>query len=414
MEGNHKKQFCAGAAIGNITPSKAVMPLPLIWGIRFTKVNDPLHVRALAMSDGDHKNLFIAFEMTLVPYPEETLQFLTDATGIPKERIFLTATHTHGVTPLSMGLYKDDSAAEKKCRRYYQEILPVLKFTVEKALDGMLPAKYGYGTGISDVNVNRDCEVAPGKWDLNNNYERESDKTLRMVRFETLDGEMIALLVNYACHCTVMNGCIEPVLTTPVSADLAGRTCTKLEEQMPGGVVIWCSGASGDQAPKMGAQCWAKNKNGKLVRKSFGGKARILLEYLSDEHARDIKLANQSIICNETSANIEVAESIALAEAAAVNEPMVPYVLRLMMIGDIALQGISAEIVTSVGKQVRAVSPYEKTILVSHTSGYQGYIADDFEYDHKCFEAGNSKTKKGTAEKAIVDGFKKMFDESHR
>lgn len=405
----NERQLYAGAAVGDITPSQKVMPLPLIWGIRFTNVNDNLHVRALAMSDGDKKSLFIIFEMTLVPYPAETLNFLTEATDIPAEHIFIAATHTHGVTPLSMGLYKQDSAKEKKCRKYYKEILPILKDTVNEALDKMVPARYGYGTGISDVNVNRDYEVAPGKWDLNNNYERESDKTLRMIRFEDLNGNPIAIIVNYACHCTVMNGCIEPMLTTPISADLAGRTCTKLEEQMDGTVVLWCSGASGDQAPRLGAQCWAKNKKGKLVRTSFGSKARIILEYLSDEHAQDILKAYQNIICDNTDGNIYVAEHVAMVEANKEDDPEIPYILRLMVLGDIAIQGISAEIVTSIGKQIRSTSPYDKTILVSHALGYQGYIANEFEHEHNCFEAGNSRIKKGAAERVLADEFTKMF-----
>lgn len=84
------------------------------------------------------------------------------------------------------------------------------------------------------------------------------------------------------------------------------------------------------------------------------------------------------------------------------------------MIGDIAFEGISAEIVTSVGKAVREVSPYEKTILVSHALGYQGYVADDWEYEHNAFEAGSAKTAKGAAQEAFVSGFGELFREKEQ
>ena len=72
--------FLAGAARENITPGKKLMPMPLIWGIRFTRVLDQVHVRALALSDGERKSLFIIFEMTLVPYADETLRFVAEVT----------------------------------------------------------------------------------------------------------------------------------------------------------------------------------------------------------------------------------------------------------------------------------------------------------------------------------------------
>lgn len=78
---------------------------------------------------------------------------------------------------------------------------------------------------------------------------------------------------------------------------------------------------------------------------------------------------------------------------------MIPYKLRLFMLGDIAIQGISAEIVTSVGQQVREVSPYEKTILVSHALGYHSYVADEWEYNHDAFEVTGFAPEKGAAPK---------------
>ncbi|OUP83990.1 hypothetical protein B5F07_09055 [Lachnoclostridium sp. An169] len=405
--------FLAGAARENITPGKKLMPMPLIWGIRFTRVLDQVHVRALALSDGERKSLFIIFEMTLVPYADETLRFVAEVTGIPKEQIFIAATHTHGVTPVSLGIYKEHSRAEKKCRKWYEEvILPALKAAVNRAQSRMVPARYGYGTGQSYINVNRDA-VFGSESRIGSNFERPSDRTIRMVRIESLSGRLIALIVNYACHAVVMNGCLRG-LGTGLTGDLPGRTCSRLEAELDGGVVLWCSGAAGDQNPRIMTQYGGTREKGKPVLKNLGKAGYTILEYLSDEHARDIRRAARKIRCTENTGTIYCAEKTAMVRSRDSRDAKIPYTLRLFMIGDIAFEGISAEIVTSVGKAVREVSPYEKTILVSHALGYQGYVADDWEYEHNAFEAGSAKTAKGAAQEAFVSGFGELFREKEQ
>jgi hypothetical protein len=404
-----KNTFMAGAAKGDITPSKKLMPMPLIWGIRFTKVVDPVFVRVLAMSDGERQGLFIMFEMTLVPYAKETLDFIVKHTRLPKENIFMAATHTHGVTPVHLGIYKEKSRAERKCRAWYKQIRATLLATIREARANMVPAKYGYGTGKSYVNVNRDA-VFGEKSRLGSNFERPSDKTVRMVRIEGMDGKTIALIVNYACHAVVMNGCLVG-WTTRLTGDLPGRTSAKIEAQMDGAVVLWCSGAAGDQNPRITAQYGGIREKGKPVLKNLGKATYTILEYLSDEHVRDVLKATQTIECTKTDGKLYGAERIAMVEAKEKGAQKVPYTLRLFMLGDIAFEGISAEIVTSIGKAVRDVSPYENTILVSHAMGYQGYVADDWEYEHDAFEVGNSKAAKGAAQREFVKEFTELFQE---
>lgn len=398
--------FLAGAAKGEITPAKELMPMPLIWLIRFKEVLDPIYVRVVAMSDKNRQCLFVAFEMTLVPYARETLEFLKEETGIPEEYIFLCATHTHGTTPVSLGMYKENSKAEKKCRRWYEDIKKTLLETVKRAQKAMVPAKIGYGTGISRINANRDG-MFQGTSRLGINYERPSDHTIRLVRLETVEEKPIALIVNYACHAVVMNGCLKG-LTTPLTGDFPGRTCAKLEETTDIPVVLWCSGAAGDQNPWIMSQCGMAIKK-TYKNRNIGKAAERILEHFSREHAADILEANSGIVCDRKNVSIRCFQKMSLVEAKEESDEKVPYLLRLFLLGDIAFEGISAEIVTSVGKSVRKVSPYEKTMLISHANGYQGYVADEWEYEHHAFEVGNSKVKKGAAEKAFVNDFTELF-----
>ena len=406
--GHHR--FLAGAARGEITPAKELLPMPLIWGIRFTEVLDPLYVRVISMSDGKHQSLFVTFEITAVPYAEETLEFLEKETGIPKTFIFLCATHTHGITPYLPGFYKESSKNEQKSRRWYGDIKRVLLDTVRKAMKAMVPAKIGYGTGASYFNICRDG-IYGNLSKMGFNFDRPSDHTIRIVRFDDLEGRTIALIVNYACHAVVMNGSLRKGLTTPITSDYPGRTCKKLEDQMGSAVVLWCSGAAGDQNPWIMSQC-ALNENGRYRNKNIGKVGEWILEYLSREHARDILKGNHGIVCNMMDADIVCREKTVPVAAKNRGEKDIPYRLRLFQIGDIAFEGISAEIVTSVGKAVRESSPLEKTILVSHANGYHGYVADEWEFEHNAFEAGSCLSQKGMAQPAFVKGFHELFAEN--
>ena len=85
------------------------------------------------------------------------------------------------------------------------------------------------------------------------------------------------------------------------------------------------------------------------------------------------------------------------------------YRLRLFIIGDFAMQGISAEVVTSVGKAVLETSPYENTMLVTLANGYEGYVINEWEFDHDAFEKDLTRAARGVAEPAFVEGFEDLF-----
>lgn len=394
--------FLAGAAKGDITPAEHLMPMPLLSVLKFDEVNDPVYARVLAMSDGDQQSLFIMLDMTLVPRPEETAALLAEATGIPAEHIFIAATHTHGTTPISLMEYANP-VDRMKIDEWYEDIQTTLLSTVREAQSSMVPATVGYGTGESNVNVNRD--VLEGDTAvLGSNFDRPSDKTVRLIRFEDMEGDPIALIVNYAVHSVVLNGMLNGV-RTPWSSDLSGRTSQKVESEMEGAVVLWSSGAAGDQNPRLTTQYGGPDVGG--TKGNLGKAGFNVLEYLSEQHARDILAANETFDADTTDVSLYADERTAEVPSRTAGDPPVPYTLRLFMIGDIAFMGLSAEIVTSIGAEITATSPYEDTVLVSHANGYQGYVADDWEYEHDAFEVG--PTVQGAAQKQFVEDFRNMF-----
>jgi len=401
----------AGAAKGDITPDAGLLPMPFFLQYTMDRVVDPIYVRVLALDDGQNRALFVTFDMMLIPRPEETLQLIHDVTGVDEQNIFMAATHTHEVP--NVGDQEKDQA-------WYTVIKNTLKDTLERAVAAKKPARIGYGTGKSYINVNRD-EIINGNGIAGVNFERPSDKTVALVRIEDEQGAPIALIVNYAVHATIMNG-TSVNDGIGITGDLPGRTSAMLEENL-GGVAMWTSGAAGDQNPRISTQYGdPKFENGKLIVDNLGETGYLILDYLAKEHVQDIMDVNASIICDQAFGKISAAErkiecpgqegkSLPVKTESGETKLVVPYTLRLLTIGDLAFQGISAEVVTTIGAAVREASPFAKTILVTHAMTYSGYVPDDWGYENNTFEASGTPVQKGYAQPAFIQGFDEMYSE---
>lgn len=416
-------KLLVGAAKADITPSKKLMPIPFFMSINFDSVYNRLYVRALEIESGDERVLFVTFDTTFIPNPLEMVSYISKVSGLDETHVFTAATHTHSA-PLVGGIEpgaKIDKNAEKAVE-WYGEIKNAVKEAVEKAAKNKQPAKMGFGKGKSYINVNRDYEL-DGKAYLGSNFERESDKTLNLLKFTDMKDKPIAFLVNYAVHGVVMNGCLVNG-NMKICSDLPGTTSERIEDMYKNAVCLWTSGAAGDQNPRYMTQFEEPgNKDMKSV-KNLGETGYFVLEALVNEHVRDILATEKTITCDSVDAKLSVQKTevscegrtpdnvIALAKM--FNKELPPpqpvsYTLRLVTVGDLAIQGISAEVVTSIGAAAMSTSPFKNTMLITHTDTYGGYVPNDWEYDHEAFEAGGTSVKKGAAEPAFVSGFAKMF-----
>ena len=70
-----------------------------------------------------------------------------------------------------------------------------------QAHDRMQLARIGYGTGNLYLNANRDAiDDKTRLWTQAPNLDYPSDKTLAVIKIESLDGDLIAVFMNYAMH----------------------------------------------------------------------------------------------------------------------------------------------------------------------------------------------------------------------
>jgi hypothetical protein len=147
---------------------------------------------------------------------------------IPTASVLLTATHTH-------------SAGGQRGPDYAEKIVQSVRLAQQR----LAPARVGYGTGESYINVNRQIiDPRTNRWWEGPNRRGPSDKTVSVLRFEGLSGEPIAVYYNYAVH-AVIAGQLDQV-----SADIPGAASNYIEDSFDGRVVaVWSTGAAGDQNP---------------------------------------------------------------------------------------------------------------------------------------------------------------------
>ena len=193
-----------GAAKVDITPSQSELPKNSVG------VLDRLYARTIVLQSGTSTAALITIDAGGVPTPlwDAVTRQVEFELKIPAANVLLTATHTH-------------SAGGARGPDYAQKIVE----SVRMASQRLTPARLGYGTGVSYINVNRQIvDPKTGRWWEGPNYDGPSDKTVAVLKFETVAGEPIAVYYNYAVH-AVLAGQLDQV-----SADIPGATSRYVEE----------------------------------------------------------------------------------------------------------------------------------------------------------------------------------------
>jgi hypothetical protein len=270
------------------------------------------------------------------------------------------------------------------------------------------------------VNINR-REYSPERgWSLGHNPAGPSDKTVTVMRFDALSGKPIALFINYPVHVVVMGP-----ENYQVSGDLAGATSRYVEnyyrrtpEETPrsdagpairlapeaatdGVVALWTSGAAGDQNPvslARGSDFTMVDALGKMLGEQA---VRVAGGVHTTDSAR-IWGKQQLVTC--PGRRLEPGPRPRTVYTWTDAEP-VNIRLGLLMINDVALAGVSGEVMTMIHRHLTNVSPFSRTVMVTHANGSSGYIPDDAAFEQVSYEIESSRLKPGCAENAIVNGF---------
>lgn len=419
-----------GAAKVDITPAKNTLP-PNSFGVL-----DPLNARAVVIDNGHDRAAMVTVDAGGLP--TDLWQRLSARAErelkIAPENFMLTATHTHSAPFVR----KDD---------YEGKIFDALL----KAAAQLQPARMAFGTGKSWINVNRNIiDPKTHRWWEGPNYDGPSDKTVGVLRFETLKGDPIAVYYNYAVH---------PVITgnlDMVSADIPGAASNYIEASLGGNAVaLWSSGASGDQNPIFFNQTYdlreirikdyaargvdisnamppggqgldRKNPRVQLLldqQKQVNGALGLMLAEEVLHVMRDgLQRPQQQVSIGGAMKSVSCPGRKRLDEGRAgyagsyQDADPVPLQLSMLQIGDVVIGGVNAEVFNLIAQRFKRESPFANTMMVTLTDGSapSGYIPNDTAYGQYTFEVLSSRLKPGCAEDAIVNGLLDLAEETSR
>ena len=411
--------YQAGAAKVDVTPLETELPKG-IEGIL-----DRLYSRAIVVDNGITRAALITVDTGAIPEQlwKNLSQRIEKELGIPVPNVLLTATHTH-------------SGTMRPGRGYEENIFQSVKIAKER----LQPARIGYGTGVSYLNVNRNIiNPKTRRWWEGPNYDGPSDKTVAVVKFESITGEPIAVYYNYAMHAVTVGQ------LDKISADAPGAASRYIEDSFDGKIVaLWSTAACGDQNPiyfqqtydlrEIRIQDYAKqgedisnamppggqglNKQDPTVIKLMNQQKQMILsmgQFLGEEvmhvmRGMERMSAGGKILGGQKTVSFPGRDRTNAGRAGfeGTYKDGNPVELRLglLLIDDIALGTVNAEVFNLIAQRLKKESPFARTMMVTLTNGManSGYIPNDAAFGYLTFEVLSSRCQPGYAESAIVNG----------
>ena len=406
------KVFRAGAFAQDITPLK--FPISVNGGMtdrQATMAHDRLHARCLVLDDGTSKIAFAVCDSCLIPreITDQAKQLIQKETGIPPERILISATHTHTAPTVSAAFQSDPDEA------YQKFLIEKIAAGIVKANQRLAPAKIGFGVGKDPTQVfNRRWKVKPGSMLLQDPFGNGTDKVrmnpgyqhadlvepsgpidpdVSFISVQSADGRPMAFLANYSLH--YVGGV--PALSADYFAVFAELMRTRLEgdENFVG---IMSNGTSGDinnvNFGKAGPGKQAPGEQARLVAESVSQAAFAAYKKIKHHDWVPLKMAQKEI---ELGVRLPSAEDVKMAQEilAAAKKPVlttqkeiyaretvqlskypakVKVVLQAMRIGELGVCASPCETFVEIGLEIKQKSPLRPTFTIELANGYNGYL----------------------------------------
>ncbi len=416
---------------------------------------DDICASAFALQCGEERVVIISvdactLEATLVLRYREAIE---KATGISKDKIFLTNTHTH-TGPEYYPLDSDDppSADALKYIDFVEERLVDL---VAIALQDMVPTKMGYAVGEAPARVAyiRRYRMKDGSTmtcpPINDpdvvGPIGELDQRINVLRFDR-EGRNPFILVNYGVHVDTVNGDL-------LSADWPYWMSKTLDLALEGADSMFICGAQGDvgstnlhpdSADMNDTEISFDNEMKSPGMARFVGRAiagtvlqvydkvyytdvdemkmitKVVPVKLNVPEPHEMPLAKKYKELHEAGRDCDIPYTAmelttVVAEALRMcryeNAPEF-YDLNMLglKIGPVVLVGIPGEPFTEVGVKIKEEKGFELVMPCALTNGYGGYFPVKAAYDEGGYEARSSRYKSGVAE-TIVDAGKAIVRE---
>ncbi len=424
-------KFKAAAAKICITPPEDLMPGWSFFGFQLGGVYQDIYGRTLILENEQGKLVFVTYDGADMGRSADLCQAIWEAYGIPAKNLHFAVTHDHEAPSFDDTLKSVVGNPEELAwvRKYGDFIIRQTVQMIGEALENLRPAKLGFATGKSYVNVCRDEELPDGTWIQGMDFEGPCDHTVFVMEVRDLEDHKIAGLINFGVHGT---SCFmkmdEAGETYLIAGDLPGMTSLYLEEQYKddGAVFLWTSGAAANVNPIFFSSLVRYNHDGTTTSDDTGYEAWRTCEALAERHSVDIikilngmkkedftedltwKIVEESVTLpgmilvrsDGTSGVIHPADHT--ADLTVADGPDQELKLKLTVINGVAFLGMNAELVAEIGLRLKEEVPFDNFVIVTHTGERIGYLPDKRGYENRTFAFYTTNVKDGAAEEIMT------------
>jgi hypothetical protein len=271
--------WSAGVATAEISPDEPVW----LAGYAARKapsagVLAPIFAKAVALRDAEGRTVvLVAVDLVGVkrPLSDRVARQVADRFGLPREAFSIVSSHTH-CAPLPMdtdGRARAYEIADEDLdanRAWTERLEGTIVSLVGRAIEGLRPASASFGVGSCDFVMNRREPTADG-FRIGENPDGPVDRSVPVLDVTGDDGDPIAVIFGYACHCTTLGGDM-----LQVCGDYAGFAQQAIEAERPGTVSLFLTGCGADANPSPRGTI-------ELARQHGGSLADAVIEVLKAE-----------------------------------------------------------------------------------------------------------------------------------
>jgi len=244
-------QYLAGVGRADITPRKPIWMAGYASRQRPSEgVDHPLQAKALALRDMQGHTTLLWLCADIIGFPREVSDRIAQRIGeelrVPRECIVFAASHTH-TGPVIAGnligmfdLRGQELATVEEYTRYLEE---QCFRAARQACSELVEVTLAYHRGEAGFAMNRRVFSAAGT-QFGENPFGPVDHEVPVLRATKKDGQPLALLFGYACHCTTLGGNYYRI-----SGDWAGFAQDFVERAFPGCTALFVTGCGADANP---------------------------------------------------------------------------------------------------------------------------------------------------------------------
>jgi hypothetical protein len=378
-----------------------------------TGVTDPIYAKALVLADGKTEIAIVVVDSCMMPRPmlDEAKALATKRTGIPSDRILISATHTHTApstlgclgtkadpryTPYLKGKIAEAIAAAKKKLQPAQagwNKVNAAEFTALRRWvrrpDRIANDPFGNPTVRANMHAGRN-------WDDVTGESGPEDPDLTLISIQDLKGKPLAILANFSMH--YFAG------VKAISADYFGKFAKNLASMLEADesfVGIMSHGCSGDiwrrdytirnwivDPPKKEEQMQIDSYSKDLAERTLQGYSKIKhrpnLDLAMAETRMTLKYRTpdvgllqwaEGIVEEMGDRNPKNKTEVYAVEQIVLHERQeTEIVLQALRIGDLAITTTPNETYALTGLKLKAKSPLPNTMVIELANGGDGYI----------------------------------------